>query len=208
MRARVEQDVFDEAWVLRALGARAVTTGIDEGRPYCSAVLGDVQAPMAVLIARRPVDGQPFDRREQTMAGVLMRQAASWLSVAELTESRDEALEMAEAATEAARALGDMGANTWPAMVSLRESATRLSRLATMPEGPDPVGDIVGELHATERAVASLLGAIALAADPELARAMDSHELAMPDSKPAHVPDDDVWTTTGVLEVEVADSTP
>jgi hypothetical protein len=208
MRARVEQDVFDEAWVLRALGARAVTTGVDEGRPYCSAVLGDVQAPMAVLIARRPVDGQPFDRREQTMAGVLMRQAASWLSVAELTESRDEALEMAEAATEAARALGDMGANTWPAMVSLRESATRLSRLATMPEGPDPVGDIVGELHATERAVASLLGAIALAADPELARAMDSHELAMPDSKPAHVPDDDVWTTTGVLEVEVADSTP
>jgi hypothetical protein len=208
MRARVEQDVFDEAWVLRALGARAVTTGIDEGRPYCSAVLGDVQAPMAVLIARRPVDGQPFDRREQTMAGVLMRQAASWLSVAELTESRDEALEMAEAATEAARALGDMGANTWPAMVSLRESATRLSRLATMPEGPDPVGDIVGELHAAERAVASLLGAIALAADPELARAMDSQELAMPDSKPAHVPDDDVWTTTGVLEVEVADSTP
>ncbi|MDX6209230.1 MAG: hypothetical protein QOE24_1621, partial [Frankiales bacterium] len=151
---------------------------------------------------------QTFDRRDQSMAAILMRQAAGWMSVAELTESRDEALEMAEAAGEAARALGDMGANTWPAMVSLRESAARLGRLATMPEGPDPVGDIVGELHATERAVASLLGAIALAADPELARALDSDELAMPDIKPAHVPDDDVWTTTGVLEVEVADSTP
>ena len=207
-RQRAEQDVFNEPWVLRALGARAVNTGIDEGRPYCSAVLGDVQAPIAVLIARRPVAGHPFDRREQTMAGVLIRQAASWLSVAELTESRDEALEMAEAAGEAARALGDMGADTWPAMVSLRESAARLGRLATMPEGPDPVGDIVGELHAAERAVASLLGAIALAADPELARVLDSDELAMPDAKPAHVPDDDVWTTTGVLEVEAADSTP
>jgi hypothetical protein len=208
MRQRVEQDVFNEAWVLRALGSRAVTTGIDEGRPYCSAVLGDVQAPLAVLITRRPVGGESFDRREQTMAGVLIRQAASWMSVAELTESRDEALEIAEAAGEAARALGDMGANTWPAMVSLRESAARLGRLATMPEGPDPVGDIVGELHAAERAVASLLGAIALAADPELARALDSDELRLPDtdsSTKTRVPDDDVWTTTGVLEVEAAD---
>lgn len=207
-RARAEQDVFGEPWVLRALGSKAVTTGVDEGRPYCSAVLGDVHAPMAILVTRRPVGAQPFDRRDQSMAGILIRQAAGWMSVAELTESRDEALELAEAAGEAARALGDIGANTWPAMVSLRESATRLSRLATMPEGPDPVGDIVGELHAAERAVASLLGAIALAADPELARALDSDELAMPDAAPAHVPDDDVWTTTGVLEVEVADSRP
>ena len=209
MRQRSEQDVFDEPWVLRALGSRAVTTGVDEGRPYCSAVLGDVKAPMAVLITRRPVGATNFDRREQTMAGVLIRQAASWLSVAELTESRDEAIEIAEAAGEAARALGDMGANTWPAMVSLRESAARLGRLATMPEGPDPVGDIVGELHATERAVASLLGAIALAADPELARALDSDELALPDTQsPVRAADDDVWTTTGVLEVEVAESRP
>ena len=76
-----------------------------------------------------------------------------------------------------------------------------------MPEGPDPVGDIVGELHAAERAVASLLGAIALAADPELARASTRDELALPtaDSRSA---DDDVWTTTGVLEAEVADSAP
>jgi hypothetical protein len=207
-RGRAEQDIFGEPWVLRALGAKAITTGVEEGRPYCSAVLGDVNAPMAILTTRRPVGAQQFDRRDQSMAGILVRQAAGWMSVAELTESRDEALERVEAAGEAARALGDIGANTWPAMVSLRESATRLSRLATMPEGPDPVGDIVGELHAAERAVASLLGAIALAADPELARAMDSQELAMPDSKPTHVPDDDVWTTTGVLEVEAADSTP
>jgi hypothetical protein len=206
-RERVDQDVFDEAWVLRALGSRALATGMDEGRPYCTAVLGDLQAPLAVLVTRRPVGGEAFDRREQTMAGVLIRQASSWLSVAELTESRDEALEMAEAATEAARALGDMGANTWPAMVSLRESASRLSRLATMPEGPDPVGDIVGELHAAERAVASLLGAIALAADPELARALDTDAMAAPDAE-IRIPDDDVWTTTGVLEPQAVDSTP
>jgi hypothetical protein len=205
LRQRVEQDVFNEQWVLRALGSRAVTTGVEDGRPYISAVLGDVHAPMAVLITRRPVGADVFDRREQTMAGVLIRQAESWMSVAELTESRDEAIELAEAAGEAARALGDMGANTWPAMVSLRESAARLGRLAAMPEGPDPVGDIVGELHAAERAVASLLGAIALAADPELA-ALDTHELE-PATQAAPA-DDDVWTTTGVLEVEVADSTP
>ena len=55
LRQRVEQDVFGEAWVLRALGSKVVTTGIEDGRPYCSAVLGDVQAPMAVLVTRRPV---------------------------------------------------------------------------------------------------------------------------------------------------------
>ena len=203
LRQRVEQDVFSEPWVVRALGSKVVTTGVEDGRPYCSAVLGDVQAPMAVLVTRRPAGAETFDRRAQTMAGVLIRQAASWMSVAELTESRDEAIERAEAASETARVLGDMGANTWPAMMSLRESAARLGRLASMPEGPDPVGDIVGELHAAERAVASLLGAIALAADPELA-ALDTQELAPATTAAA---DDDVWTTTGVLEVEVADST-
>ncbi len=203
-RQRAEQDVFDEPWVLRALGSRAVTTGVDEGRPYCSAVLGDVQAPMAILVTRRPVGAQGFDRRDQSMAAILIRQASGWMSVAELTESRDEALEMAEAAGEAARALGDMGANTWPAMVSLRESAARLGRLATAPEGPDPVGDIVGELHAAERAVASLLGAIALAADPELSLSLDTSELATADTE-TRVMDDEIWTTTGVLEVEAAD---
>ena len=205
LRQRVEQDVFNEPWVLRALGARAITAGVESDRPYCSAVLGDVQAPTAVLVIRRPVGGNAFDRREQTLAGVLIRQAASWMSVAELTESRDEALELAEAAGEAARALGNMGADTWPAMVSLRESAARLGRLATMPEGPDPVGDIVGELHSAERAVASLLGAIALAAEPELA-ALDTHELVRLDAQGAG--DDSVWTTTGVLEVEAADAAP
>jgi hypothetical protein len=206
-RERVGHEAFDAAWVLRALGSRAVTAGTEDGRPYCSAVLGDLQAPMAVLVVRRPTGAENFDRRDQNMAGVLLQQAAGWLSIAEMAESRDEAIEKAEAATEAARALGDMGADTWPAMVSLRESASRLSRLATMPEGPDPVGDIVGELHSAERAVASLLGAIALAAEPELAAALESDQAAMGEA-PARVPDDEVWTTTGVLEVEAADATP
>lgn len=204
-RERVESDAFDRPWVLRALGARGLVTGMDAGRPYCSAVLGDVDHPMAVLIARRLDGAMPFDRREQALAGVLVRQAESWLSVAELTASRDDALVRAEAAGEAARALGDLGAHTWPAMLTLRESAARLARLATMPEGSDPVGEIVGELHAAERAVASLLGAIALAADPELAGSgAPRHEaIALP---AARSPEKDTWTTTGVLEPEGAEA--
>ena len=33
LRQRVDQEVFSEAWVVRALGSRAVTTGVEDGRP-------------------------------------------------------------------------------------------------------------------------------------------------------------------------------
>jgi len=46
------------------------------------------------------------------LAEVLAQQAESWLSVAELAKSRDAALAQAEAAEDAARALGDLGAHT------------------------------------------------------------------------------------------------
>ena len=108
-----------------------------------------------------------FGRREMMLAEVLVQQAESWLSIAELAASRDEALAHAEAAEDAARALGDLGADTAPSLVVLRESANRLARLAAT-EGPASVHEIVDELYAVERAVASLLGAIALAAEPDL----------------------------------------
>jgi hypothetical protein len=130
------------------------------------------------------------------LAEVLAQQAESWLSVAELAKSRDEARAQAQAAEGAARALGDIGAHTAPALVVLRESAHRLARLAEL-EGPASVSEIVDELYAVERAVASLLGAIALAADPELS-ALDPAAAGMGEapSVPRAVTD---WTTTGVL---------
>jgi hypothetical protein len=191
VRERVPSTALDEGWVLRALGSGGVTTGVDAGRPYCSAVLGHRERPLAMLHARRPRGSAGFGRREVTLAEVLVGQAESWLSVADLAASRDAALERADQADEAARALGDIGANTAPSLSVLRQSASRLAQLAAMPTGPAEVGEIVDELHAVERAVASLLGAIALAADGDLRAAGDfSEQPSRPEPE---------WTTTGVL---------
>lgn len=195
-RHRVDPSVLDSGWVIRALGGSTITTGVEDGRPFCSAVLGGGDSPLAVLIARRPVGSAGFGRRESMLAEVLSQQAESWLSVAELVKSRDEALAHAEAAEGAARALGDIGAHTAPALVVLRESANRLARLAET-QGPASVGEIVDELYAVERAVASLLGAIALAADPDIAT-LDADHASTVEATPAARAVTD-WTTTGVL---------
>lgn len=188
-RLRVDPDVFDEPWVMRALGERGVGTGVEDGRPYCSALLGDPAAPQAVIIARRPLGSAPFGRREVRLAEVLVGQADSWLSVADLSQRAREAEKHAEVAEGAARALGDLGAATAPSLLVLRESANRLARLA---ESDGRVDDIIEELHLVERAVASLLGAVALAADPDLV-SVDDAGAALP-VRPATD-----WTTTGVL---------
>jgi len=188
-RLRVDADVFDEPWVMRALGAKGVTTGVEHGRPWCSAVLGDPAAPQAVLIARRPTGSAAFGRREARLAEVLVGQADAWMSVGDLSDRAKAARRQADAAEDAARALGDLGASTAPALAVLRESANRLARLA---ESDGRVDDIVDELHLVERAVASLLGAIALAADPDLVG------LEVPGALAPARPTTD-WTTTGVL---------
>ncbi len=187
-RRRVGSDVFDEPWVLKALGEKGVAVGRDEGRPYVSAVLGDPDAPLAVLRAQRGADAAGFDRREVRLAQVLVGQAEAWLSVADLAARNQAAAERVDLADEAARALSDLGSATAPALLVLRESADRLARLAESAGGVD---DIVEELHLVERAVASLLGAIALAAEPDLLLAA---ELEPMPSRP-----DTDWTTTGVL---------
>ncbi len=191
VRKRVGADVFDEPWVLRALGERGVATGRSAGRPYVSAVLGDPDAPLAVLRAQRGADAASFDRNELRLAQVLVGQAEAWLSVADLAARNAAAAARVDLADESARALSDLGAATAPALLVLRESADRLARLAESAGGVD---DIVEELHLVERAVASLLGAVALAAEPDL--------LGLPGTvsePPAPARAESDWTTTGVL---------
>ncbi len=136
-RRRAGASVFDEPWVMKALGERSLSVGRDASRPYVSAVLGPSDSPLAVLRARRCAGATAFDRNELRLTEVLIGQAESWLSVAELADRP--------------------GAET-PALVLLRESAHRLACLA---ESAGSVDDIVDELHLVEQAVACLLGATA-----------------------------------------------
>lgn len=189
-RLRVDQDAFDEPWVLRALGAGGVAVGIEDGRPWCSAVLGDTEAPQAVLIARRPPQSAGFGRSEVRLTQVLVGQAETWLTVSDLSDRHRAAAEQVAVAGGAARALGDLGAQTAPALMVLRDSAGRLAHLTESAAG---VQDIIEELHLVERAVASLLGAIALAAEPDLLTGTSPAGLAVA-SRPAAD-----WTTTGLL---------
>lgn len=194
-RERVAGAALDAPWALRALGAGGVGYGVEDGRPWCSAVLGDPLAPLALLHARRLRGAAPFGRRDVLLATVLANQVESWLSVADLAVSRDLAVARAEAAGQAARALGDLGAHTVPSLGVLRESAARLARLAAAPDGADPVADIVEELHAVERAVASLLGAVVLAAEGDIRGAPGAPAAGQPEAS-GRAGD---WTTTGVL---------
>jgi hypothetical protein len=189
-RFRVEADALDGPWALRALAARGVLLGVDGDQPFCSAVLGDPERPQAVLIAHRPARAAAFTRAEAQLARTLVAQAESWLSVAELSARRDEAVGRAEVYGAANRMLGDISQETVPALAVLRESAHRLSRLATRFEGPEAVDEIVAELYSVERAVASLLGAIALASESEV----DVELTAGPASSTRT---DAEWTTTG-----------
>jgi hypothetical protein len=138
--------------------------------------------------AQRGADAAGFDRNELRLAQVLVGQAESWLSVADLAVRNAAAAQRVDLADEAARALSDLGSATAPALLVLRESADRLARLAESAGGVD---DIVEELHLVERAVASLLGAIALAAEPDLLRSAEDAPPVRPESD---------WTTTGVLQ--------
>jgi hypothetical protein len=204
-RERTETDAFAEPWAVQAIMARGVRTGTEGERPYCSAVLGDPDSPLAVLIARRPARAGAFARIDARLAEVLVHQAEAWLSVADLASKHGAAVGKIAAYDDATRKLGDLGAETVPSLMVLRESADRLARLAYHFEGPDPLRDIVSELHSAERAVASLLGAIALTSEPELvtgelsdAPALDrSHHEGL---RSEMFGDGAQWTTTGRLD--------
>jgi hypothetical protein len=190
-RRLVDPAALDEDWVLQALAVGGTVTGIEADRPWCATVLGG-DNPLAVLVARRAEGGQPFGRRDVLLAGVLAEQAETWLSSAARAVPHEEAAP--RSALESARDSGEFGMDTDPALRVLRDSANRLARLASS-EGTPEVDDIVDELHAAERAVASLLGAMALATEPELVLGMTEDDLQL--TGPRRSFDD--WTTTGVL---------
>jgi hypothetical protein len=189
-RRRVDPEALDEPWVLRALAECGTRTGLDDGAPWCVTVVGGVDRPSAVIRAQR-LPGKPsFGRREILLAGVLAAQAEEWLTVTDGTSKSDVAAEVTQA-------LGEIGADTAPALQVLRDSASRLSRLAGTGDSA-AVSDIVDELYAVERAVASLLGAIALAAEPDLGTALTSADLQLSGSRRF-----DDWTTTGVVSAQL-----
>jgi len=177
-RAPVGGDAFDVPWVLRALGRRRVHTGVEQSRPYVAAAIGG-GTPWAVLVARRPAGASGFGRRDRLRVSVLVEQAATWLAVSELT-GWDAPYEAEPPAGVDARSL--------PALRTVREATHRLARLAQRLDSPDPVADLVAELHAAERAVAAFLGA--LATGPDQPVPADETVPGPPDRRTE-------WTTTG-----------
>jgi hypothetical protein len=183
-RRPLRPGALNPAWAMRALADSGISTGVDDGRPWLTAVIGPADAPLAVLRARRGDGAAAFARHDVRLVEVLAGEAATWLAGL-LPPPRGRSA----VAEQAARALGDVGAATAPALTVLRDSADRLARLA---ESPDGVEHIVEELHHVEQAVASLLGAVALAAEPDLLHLPEPHE------RPETEQESD-WTTTGVL---------
>ena len=195
-RRRVTADVFDEPWVLAALGERGVRIGRSAGRPYVTGVLREGERPLAVLRARRGPDAPGFDRNEQRLTAVLVGQAEAWLSVTQLAARPQAVAEAAVPAHGLATGSTDLVSAGAPARVVLRDSADRLARLAERSSG---VEQLVDELHLVERAVASLLGAGALEGEPDRGRQVEG---LLPTGGFGAVapgrPGAD-WTTTGVL---------
>lgn len=194
-RLRVPVSTMQEPWIPEVLSG-GVVLGHEGSAPTCGMRVGPAERPLALLHAVRPPGSGSFTRHDAALARVLVGQAETWLSVADLAASRDAALDRAEAASETARALGDLGASTAPALQALRESAGRLARLAGGGGSADSVDGIVEELRSVEQAVASLLGAIALAADTDLDNELDQVSAEPVVAAPRAVDD---WTSTGVL---------
>jgi hypothetical protein len=185
-RHRVRADVFDEPWVLRALGAAATTAGRDGEGPFLSTVLGRPERPVGVLLARRGPHDRGFERRELRLVDVLVAQCAAWFGPPATGPAG--AGEVRTATT---------GGGTISARHLLAASGERLARLAADASG-DP-DELVEEVPLAQRAVACLLGARAL--DEAVGRAEAPCASGSPTDpveelwrRPAAE-----WTTTGVL---------
>lgn len=191
-RRRVDPEALDQPWVLNALAHGRTVSGVANNQPWCALVLGSKERPLGAILVRRQADRESFSRRDVLLARVLADQAAQWLSDAARPST---VAEMAgpRSTQDATRELGNIGTDTDPALRVLRDSANRLARLASM-DGEPAVGDIVDELYAAERAVASLVGAIALATDPELPVGVTPEDIQLTGARRF-----DDWTTTGVM---------
>lgn len=196
-RLRAGASAFGAPWVVRALTAGQVSRGVEDREPYLSAIIGPLTSPIAALHANRNVDAPAFTSTDERLCGVLVTQAQAWLSVAELSERHEAAIEQVAEYDDQARALGEIGADTIPSLAILRESASRLSRLSEDADAHQQLHEIVDELHAAERAVASMLGAVALAnvGRPRQASG-DQTRPAGSDREPVSSME---WTTTGRL---------
>jgi hypothetical protein len=204
-RRRVPPGVFDEPWVMRLLAGRRVLAGVEDGRPYCAAVIGRRDTPVAVLVARRPAGSATFDRRDVLIARAIVSQAEPWLAGSRRVtggERRERAADGYDL---------------------VREAAERLARSAAHPAGADTITELTQELHEVESAVALLLGSVAADSTSVTADAGASTDTNQADDATAGTarPTDgggrdvaaDVtnlvprqrpsgeWTTTGVLPV-------
>ncbi len=187
-RRRVKSDVFDQPWLLRALGSGGVTTGTTDGVPYCATEIGalvDGGLPLGVLVARRPQGGRKFSRRDAQRAAQLAAGAQAWLPTAGPGPQ-------GERGRGRASDLGVPG-GFQPELVVLHDSARRLSGLTAGPPDADAMGQIVEELRSVERAAASVLGELSTDAGRDLAGQVDSAAGA----RSGHLGAE--WTTTGVL---------
>jgi hypothetical protein len=152
-RRRVAADVFDQPWVMRLLTEQRVLRGTEDGRPYCAAVVGRRDAPVAVLVARRVAGSSAFGRPEGRLMQAFVNQAEPWLAGV-------------QAAGDPAAHLGSAADGPSAGYDVLRQAAERLAKIAARPMGGQPLADVVEEVHELEAAVATLLGEAAMAGTP------------------------------------------
>lgn len=190
-RRRVAADVFDQPWVMRLLTERRVLRGTEDGRPYCAAVVGRRDAPVAVLVARRVAGSSAFGRAETRLMQAFVNQAEPWL-----------------AGVRAAEPVTPTAGGPAAGYDLLREAAERLAKIAARPMGAQPLSDVVEEVHEVEAAVATLLGEAAMAGAPMVASG--GSRLAVPAPRPGEEQGDvraavptqrhaAEWTTTGIM---------
>ena len=179
-RRRVRADVFDEPWVLRALGAAATTAGHDGARPCLSAVLGEPERPVGVLQARRGPHAPAFERRELRLVDLLLSQSGAWSQTPAAGPAVVRGLPVEQAGDGAA------------ALHLLAASGERLAQLAAA--APADLDELVQEVHLAQRAVACVLGARALDHAPAPSPSLWRTDSGAPRRRSAGE-----WTTTGVL---------
>ena len=184
---------FSESWALAATSDDPVTRTRDDESEALLRV-GRAGSPLGLIRMITTAPGATLNRQSMQVLRMLSRHAEASLSVDRALLSRDDALERASAATETVRALSDISADTAPALRVLRDSAGRLAALAAnAPADEVEVTRLVEELYAVERAVASLCGAITLAAVPGV-------EDTDGDGVVLSVDRAEAWTRTGLLE--------
>ena len=184
---------FSEAWALAATSNDPVTRDCDDQVESLLRV-GRAGSPLGLIRMVTSQPGNALNRQAMQVLRMLSRHAEASLSVDRALLSRDDAIERATSATEAVRALSDISADTAPALRILRDSAGRLASLASRaPSDQVEITHLVEELYAVERAVASLCGAVTLAAVPG---ADDQAEQGLEPAADRR----EAWTRTGLLE--------